>query len=194
MSSTEYEATFAKVDPKKLIKKLESTGMRLVHDKALMKRKAFHLPTPSTSAWVRVRKEVGKTTLTYKNISEDDVIESQKESEVEVSDFNSAVAILKNIGCKEKAYQENYRETWVTPDGGVVITIDEWPFLEPFVEIEGPDEESVRRTSETLGFDWGSAIFDAVTYLYSQKYSISRERINNQTPKIVFEMDNPFVD
>jgi hypothetical protein len=31
--------------------------------------------------------------------------------------------------------------------------IDEWPFLEPFIEVEGGSELGVRQVSEKLGFD-----------------------------------------
>ena len=46
---------------------------------------------------------------------------------------------------------------------------------------------------EKLGFDWGEAIFDSIDYVYSKKYDISIDKINNHTPKIVFEMENPFI-
>ena len=73
------------------------------------------------------------------------------------------------------------------------MTIDTWPFLETFVEIEGENELEVRNISEQLGFNWGNAIFDGVTLQYANKYHITKERINNQTPKIIFDMENPFL-
>lgn len=76
---------------------------------------------------------------------------------------------------------------------GVDVTIDTWPFLEPFVEVEGSSEASVKTVAEQLGFVWSEARFCAVDVLYSEKYLISTERINNQTPKILFEMENPFI-
>jgi len=42
---------------------------------------------------------------------------------------------------------------------GLEITIDEWPFLEPFVEIEGDSEESVKNVAEKLGFNYKDALF-----------------------------------
>ncbi len=76
---------------------------------------------------------------------------------------------------------------------GVEITIDEWPYLEPFVEIEGPNETAVRQVAEKLGFDWPQAKFCAVGTLYSEKYGLSLDRINNHTPRIVFNEKNPFI-
>lgn len=69
---------------------------------------------------------------------------------------------------------------------------DTWPFLEPFIEIEGPSESAVQDVAEQLGLDWNDAIFGAVDELYSKVYNISKDRINNNTPKIIFDMENPF--
>jgi adenylate cyclase, class 2 len=103
-----------------------------------------------------------------------------------------AKEILTLLGAPKKAYQENRRELWTL--GGVEITIDEWPFLEPFVEIEGSSEGIVKQTSEMLGFDYGNALFCSVTTLYSKKYGLPDTTINNDIPRIVFDMENPFLE
>lgn len=189
MDDIEYEATFTDIDIEKLSEKLNKIGAKNVHERFLMSRIALNLHDNREREWTRVRKEYDSITMTYKNV-DPGTIEGQKEVEIQIDSFENGVEILKRIGCIEKAYQENYRETWDLE--GVIITIDEWPFLEPFVEIEGKSEGAVRDISERLGFEWGDAVFDAVTGLYAEKYSISRDRINNQTPKIIFEMENPF--
>jgi adenylate cyclase class 2 len=76
---------------------------------------------------------------------------------------------------------------------GVEVTIDTWPFLEPFVEVEGSSEAVVQAVAEKLGFEWATAKFCAVDTLYSEKYDISTDQINNHTPEILFDMANPFV-
>ena len=73
------------------------------------------------------------------------------------------------------------------------MCIDGWPFLEPFVEIEGLSEQAVKEIAQKLGFERAEAKFCAVGTLYAGKYGIPENKINNQTPKIVFEMKNPFV-
>ena len=78
-------------------------------------------------------------------------------------------------------------------DEGDKITIDEWPFLEPCVEVEGKSEEEVKKVSEKIGFDYGKALFCCVTTLYNIKYGTPEEIINNHTPEIVFEGKNPFI-
>ena len=87
---------------------------------------------------------------------------------------------------------ETKRELWKI--NGVDIMIDTWPFLETFIEIEGENEENVRHVSEKLNFNWKDAIFAPVSELYKRKYKISEDRINNNTPKIVFDMKNPFIN
>jgi len=108
-----------------------------------------------------------------------------------VDDFDAATTILKELGAKEKAFQETKRELWEID--GVEIMIDTWPFLETFIEIEGKNEKEVKTVAEKLGFDWSEAVFAPVTELYKRKYGISEDEINNNTPKIIFDMDNPFL-
>lgn len=122
-------------------------------------------------------------------VVDEDKIENQKEICVEVSDFDETVKLLESIGCEKKSYQETKRELWILD--GVEITIDEWPFLEPFVEVEGKSEKEVKEVSEKIGFDYSKALFCAVGKLYQMKYGIHPDQINT-AEKIVFGMENPF--
>lgn len=118
-------------------------------------------------------------------------IEGQKEVELIVNNYQNAVTLLKTIGAEEKAVQETRRELWELD--GVKLMIDLWPFLEPIIEIEGKNEIEVRKVAEKLGFKWSDAIFNSIDHVYSKKYNISTDRINNNTPKITFDMKNPFI-
>ena len=73
----------------------------------------------------------------------------------------------------------------------VEIMIDEWPFLEPFVEVEGKSEEEVKKVSEKIGFDYSKALFSNTALLYQRKYNIPNDKINVE-PLVVFDMKNPF--
>ncbi|MDD5099081.1 MAG: CYTH domain-containing protein [Candidatus Colwellbacteria bacterium] len=188
---TEYEATFAGIAKDDIRSKLRSLGADLIKPEFMQRRVVFHLPSGHEvkGAWMRVRDEADKITMSLK-IVDGDRITDQKEICLKISDFNPAVELLKTIGCEEKAFQESKRELWKLD--GVEITIDEWPFLEPFVEIEGPSEEKVRGIADRLKFNWNEAKFCAVGTLYAEKYSMSEDVINNDTPRIVFDMENPF--
>jgi len=75
----------------------------------------------------------------------------------------------------------------------VEITIDEWPHLEPFVEVEGESEKIVKMVSEKIGFDYNEAMFCSVDTLYSKKYGVTEDFVNFETPEIVFDGKNPFI-
>jgi adenylate cyclase class 2 len=188
----EFEATFTNIDKQDVRDRLKSVGAKLVRKEGLMRRTVFHLPGKKDidSHWLRVRDEGDKITMSLK-IIDGIKIENQREICLNIDDFDTGVKFLESIGAGRKSYQETLRELWELD--GVEITIDTWPFLEPFVEVEGPDEPSVKVASTKLGFDYDSALFCATDELYSRKYNISKYRISNETPKIVFDMENPFI-
>jgi len=188
---TEYEATFIEVNKDKIRERLKKAGAELVRPEFLQKRVVFNMPEGHAlkGGWLRVRDEGNKITMSLK-VVDGDKIEDQKEISLQVNDFQKAEALLTAVGCQKKAYQENKRELWLL--NGVEVTLDEWPFLEPFVEIEGESEELVRKTAQELGFDYKEALFCSIDVLYHKKYGIPIEVINNKTPYIKFEGPNPF--
>jgi adenylate cyclase class 2 len=188
----EYEAVFTNIEPDSFRAVLTSAGAELARAEYMQKRSAFNLPDSvlTHKGWARVRDEGDKITMSVKSI-EGEGIESQKESCVTVDSFKQAESLLTQLGCVKKAYQETKRELWMLD--GVEVTIDTWPFLEPFVEVEGSSEAVVKAVAEKLGFEWADAKFCAVDTLFSEKYGISQEQINNDTPYVVFDMVNPFV-
>ncbi|MFZ1735608.1 MAG: CYTH domain-containing protein [Candidatus Moraniibacteriota bacterium] len=187
----EYEATFTNIEKDDIRERLKTAGAVLVRPEYLQRRIPFFLPNKedAENSWLRVRDEGDKVTLSLKTIDGKN-IENQKELCLEVNSFNDAVELLESIGCVRKSYQETKRELWTLD--GVEITLDEWPFLEPFVEVEGRSEDSVRVVSEKLGFDYSKALFCAVGDLYVLKYGIHPDRINI-LDKLIFDMPSPFV-
>jgi adenylate cyclase class 2 len=187
----EYEAKFTNIDKDEIRRRLSKAGAELIRPEYLQKRIPFHLPAErrSKDTWLRVRDEGDKITLSLKTI-DGDKIEDQKEICLVVSSFEDAVELLKAIGCEPKSYQETKRELWKLDD--VDVTIDEWPFLEPFVEVEGPSENAVKNASEKLGFRYEDAVFGPVAKLYGKKYNLNSYQVSD-IPKIIFEMENPFM-
>jgi adenylate cyclase, class 2 len=187
----ELEATFTNIDKDNIRLRLKKAEAKLLRKEFLQKRVVFNLPKGHEikGGWLRVRDEGDKITMSLK-IVDGTKIENQKETQLKVDSFEQAVNLLETIGCKKKAFQESKRELWELD--GTEITIDEWPFLEPFIEIEGKSEEIVKSVSEKLSFDYEKAKFCAVDVLYSEKYGISEDRIDNQTPEILFNSKNPF--
>lgn len=129
--------------------------------------------------------------MSFKSIKDNNKIDDQKEISLIIDDFGKGVEFLEVIGCKKKSYQETKREIWKLDD--TEICIDQQPFLEPFVEIEGKSEKETKAVAEKLGFDYSKAWFCATGLIYSRKYDISVEIVNNEIPKITFDMENPFL-
>ena len=102
--------------------------------------------------------------------------------------------LLKMIGCNPRSYEESRRELWEL--GGAKITIDDWPYLYPLVEVEAISEQEVKSISEQLGFDWNLAKFCTAGDLYVEKYGkgpldIARELGAMTT--LTFKGVNPFI-
>lgn len=188
----EYEATFTNIDKDSMRTTLRSVGATLERPEYLQRRTVFNLPQANqiTGGWLRIRDEGDRITLSIK-VVDGDRIEDQKEACITVSDYQEAEVILTTLGAERKAYQETLRELWLLD--GVEITIDTWPFLEPFIEVEGETEEAVKAASEKLGMNWTDARFCSVAPLFSEKYGVPEEQINDHTPIITFDMENPFV-
>ena len=189
----EYEATYANIDKEEMRQRLKSSGASLVKPEFLQKRVVFNLPAghEHQNAFVRVRDEQDKITMSYKCVPNSGKIEDQKEICLQVDDFQEAVSFLKAIGCRDKSYQETKRELWCLD--GAEITIDEWPYLEPVIEIEGQSEETVKKVCERLGFDYSEAHFGSISKQYVDKYHIDYEVINQKTARLTFEDKNPFL-
>ncbi len=188
----EYEATYENINKDDIRAKLIKLGAKLIKPEFIQKRIVFNLPQGHEieNAWLRIRDEGNKITMSLK-VLDGDKIYNQKETMLEVDSFKEAEKFLTLIGCKKKAFQESKRELWNL--NGVEVTIDEWPFLEPFVEVEGRSEKDVKKMSNKLGFNYSEALFCSVDILYNRKYGIDLDKINYNMPLISFDMKNPFI-
>jgi len=182
----EFEAKFLDIEKEKFRTLLSQKGANLVRPEYNQRRFNFHLPKDkrSNDAWLRVRDEGDKITLAVKMIT-GSTIEDQKEISLVVDNFDNAITLLESIGCEKKAYQESKRELWKIDQ--VEITIDEWPGLEPFIEIEGQSEDDVKKCVEFLGFNYKDALFSSVGRVYKIKYGISLDEIEKKIGNITFD-------
>jgi adenylate cyclase class 2 len=167
---TEIEAKFVDIDADKLRERLQVLGATLVYPERLMRRKNFDYPDiEKIHGWVRVRDEGDKVTLSYKQVN-DHGLHGTKEISVVVNDFEKTCAIMETIGMNTKSYQETKREKWML--GEVEVTIDTWPWIPTFAEIEGPTEESVKAAAAQLGQDWSRAMHGSVEPVYTLHYDV----------------------
>ncbi len=179
----EIEATFLSVDKDSMRAKLKDAGFELKMTEYMMRRKTFDFPiVPNRKKWGRVRQESDKVTMTVKEIRGSGINDTY-EVELTVNDFDTATAFFEACNISAKAFQENLREVWMR--NGVEVTIDTWPGLNPFVEIEGVNEKIVREISNELGFDFEKAVFGSIDLVYEKQLGIPAETII-RLPEITF--------
>ena len=190
---TEFECKFYPVNKDEYRKKLESLGAKLT----IPERKMIRIiadsrlnPVLPKNHYVRVRDEGNLTRLSLKvTANEGGQLSDQKEVDVEVSNFDDAVQIMEAVGVKFNQVQETLREEWGYK--GAQITIDTWPGIDTYSEIEADSEEKVREIADDFGFDWNKKIITAAAEVYARVYKIDIEEVLEKISNITFE-NNPF--
>lgn len=155
----EIEVKFLNIDREEMEKKLLAIGAEKVGE-YFYRRHLFDYPDlrlNKTGAYVRLRDEGEKVTLTFKQRlgmkSDDGTVndEGMKELEVVVDDFEKTAEIFFAMGFIEKFYQENKRIRF--RKGTTEFDIDIWPQLLPFLEIEAKSWEDIDKAITELGLD-----------------------------------------
>jgi adenylate cyclase class 2 len=163
----EYEAKFLSVDVAGLQTRLTTLGAVQAFPRTLLTRKIFEDDALAGGAWIRLRDEGTRCTLTLKQVTDSTSIDGTTEIETEVTDLPATAEILSRLGLHEVRYQENYREEWRW--GQIAFDFDTWPGLPTFVEVEGPDEASVREAVGAVGLDYAQARFGSVDEIYKSE-------------------------
>ena len=105
-----------------------------------------------TAQVLRLRDNGGTAILTYKsdkNSSSD--LADREEIETVVEDFERTRLILERLGFEVDFIYEKFRSIYSLGQTGIFA--DHTP-IGDFIEIEGPDEETIRMTAEQIGLDW----------------------------------------
>jgi adenylate cyclase class 2 len=170
--NTEIEVKFLDINLEAARAKLEAAGATCRKPMRLMKRAIMDFPdrrlqSGKSNGYVRVRDEGDKVTLTYK-MFESLSIDGAKELETSVQSFDTTVAILTAIGLQVESVQETKRESWNYK--GCAIELDVWPWLNPYMEIEGDSQHQVKAVASALGLDWNDAAFGDVMVAYRAQY------------------------
>jgi adenylate cyclase, class 2 len=168
--NTEIEAKFLNIDHGEIREKLKSLNATLVQPKRLMRRTMFDFPDKrlqrnESQERLRVRDEGDKITVTYKLNNDSNY---PYEIETTVGSFEEMEKLFTAIGLEKYSYQESKRETWQI--GNVKVELDEWPWLNPYIEIEGFDEGDIKYATEKLGFNWHDAKYGSVDTVYALQY------------------------
>lgn len=165
----EIEVKFLNLDHETIRAKLLAIGAKCEHPMRLMRRTLLDYPDMrlQDDSWgrLRVRDEGDSITATYK--TDGDGVYSQ-EVETTVGSYEAMVQLFEAVGLKSYSMQESKRETWRYQD--VEIVLDEWPWLNPYIEIEGPDEGAVMEVAKLLDFDWSQTYLGNVDVAYRVQY------------------------
>ncbi|MCL1892268.1 MAG: CYTH domain-containing protein [Alphaproteobacteria bacterium] len=184
---TEIELKFYPVNKDEIREKLHAAGFEMTVPEFMMTRATFdapHLP----GSWGRVRTEKDKVTMSIKCVKSQ-CITGMLEAQVTVDSFESAVAFMTMAGFIKKSMQENTREIWSRD--GVEATIDTWPGLEPYMEIESelPTEDAaiaaVYKAASDLGFNRDDAMFGSSDLVYEKVIGVPSREIC-ALPEITF--------
>lgn len=190
---TEFEAKFYPVDKKEFRRKLKSVGAKLVIPEREMIRVVADKrgnPFLAKNGYIRVRNEGGLIRLSLKITAEETgKMSDQKEIDVEVSDFDKTIKILEAAGIKFNRRQETLREEWFFR--GAQITIDSWPGLETYSEIEAGSEQAVKEIALELGLNWEGRIIVPAAEVYAKVYGMGIDEVLEKISYITFK-DNPF--
>jgi adenylate cyclase, class 2 len=171
----EIEVKFLNIDSASIEKKLVTIGAERMFEK-LYRRRIFDYPDlrlHKKGAWIRLRDEGEKITLTYKERigmktfdgkTNDD---SMEEIEINVSDFDKTAELLNKAGFIEKFYQENKRIRYQLSD--IEFDIDFWPQIEPYLEIEATSWEKIDEAIKLLGLNPKDKKIFSTTQVYRLK-------------------------
>lgn len=189
---TEFEAKFYPVDKEEYRKKLAEAGARLTIPERKMRRVIadHHDNIGLKCDYIRIRDEGNLIRLSAKiHAKPGGKVSDQKETDTEVKDFVRTKAVLELAGLHFDKFQESLREEWEYK--GATITIDTWPCLETYSEIEAPSEEKVKEIAEELGLDWNKKLLNTLDELCSKVYGISQDEALEKIRNVTFD-NNPF--
>lgn len=187
----EIEAKFLNVDHEILRAKLKEIGAECVHPMRLMKRQGYDFPDgrlrATNNGWVRIRDEGDKITMSYKQLNNRE-LDGTHEVQLTIDSFQAAGDFLHALGLQQGVYQETKRESWRL--GGLEVELDEWPWVRPYIEMEGPDESALKDLAAKLGLDWKKVCHGSVEIVYRGEYDVTDKEIND-IPVITFEEPIP---
>jgi adenylate cyclase class 2 len=108
-----------------------------------------------------------------------DGVYHRKEIEFAVSDFDAAQTLLEALGYQVSMVYEKFRTVYTF--GDVLVSLDEMPFGN-FIEIEGPDGDTIREASQKLELRWATRIAAS----YASLFQAARLALDLKTHNLTF--------
>lgn len=187
---TEIEAKFLNIDLDEIRAKLKDADAVCDQPMQVMRRVTFDTPEmKARNGFVRVRDEGHRITMTYKQYDEMSLT-GAKEIELNVNSYEDALLFVQAIGAKTKSTQEARRELWRLGDAEIVL--DEWPWLNPYMEIEAPSEDGIKKAAKAIGLNWEDAVFGDINVAFRGQYPhMAEEDAVYNLPDIRFDLPLP---
>ncbi len=173
---TEYEVKILEINIEEIKKQLEKIGAIKIAE-GNMRRFVYEINLDRENRlgkWIRLRDDSEKSTLTIKEILYKG-IDGTKETEIEVNNFEKTNQLIRLMGFKPHAYQENKRISY--KGGNIDFEIDSYPKIPTSLEIEGKSVEDVEKAIISLGFKREDATSIGVTDVYD-KYELDINQFN----------------
>ncbi|HVN54030.1 MAG TPA: class IV adenylate cyclase [Anaerolineaceae bacterium] len=165
----EVEVKFYVQDLGVLESRLKRMGATLLQPRIFEMNLRFDTPAGDLARRkqvLRLRQDT-QARLTFKGAAQDRLdVAARQEIEFVVSDFGAARRFLEALGYQVVLIYEKFRAVFGFGDG-IEVTLDEMPFSN-FVEIEGPDAESIQKIASRLGLDWETRVIDSYMGLFEK--------------------------
>jgi adenylate cyclase class 2 len=164
----EIEVKFLVRDLPTITNRLQTLGARLTAPRVQETNLRFDTPDGALTRDHRVLRlrQDAASILTYKGpAAPDQAVSMRQEIEFTVSDFQAAHRFLEVLGYQVSVTYEKFRTMYAL--GDLVVTLDEMPFGS-FIEIEGPDAESIQAAAASLQLDWEARSLASYLALFNQ--------------------------
>jgi|AutmiccommuBRH23_1029490.scaffolds.fasta_scaffold00118_78 adenylate cyclase class 2 len=165
-SDVEIEVKFYVISLKDIENKIKELGGNLVQERCFESNLRFDTGDQrlrNLRQVLRLRKDT-QNILTFKGAAESGKLVSiRQEIEVVVDDFETTRTLLEGLGYEVIMEYEKFRTTYSLLD--TLVVLDELPYGD-FIEIEGPDGNSIQKVARNLNLNWKARVMTSYTYLF----------------------------
>lgn len=171
MTDREIEVKFLEINKSELIAKLQALGATDLGEDKITEQIFYDRAGKwkEELKFARIRKTRKETVFTYKHTLEKS-LSGVQEIEFKITEPEKVAAFLAAIDITMYRQQEKIRLKFKL--GEVTVDIDTWPKVPTYVELEGPDENSVKTAADQLGFDWSKGRFGTAAEVIEEVYKM----------------------
>lgn len=183
MQDQELEVKFLVSDLEIIEKQIQGFGATLIQPRTHEINLRFdnHNGDLTKNSKVLRLRQYTDSRLTYKGPGrEHNGVRVRQEIEFSVSDFSAAHRMLQALGFDVIMIYEKFRTVYELEDAEILL--DEMPFGS-FIEIEGPNSETIVKINHKLGLDWQTRVPFSYTVLFDQL----QQNMNLDFRDLVFE-------